>query len=116
VDAHLTFGFEHHYRAGYELWGSAGTITVERAFTPPPDLAPPVRLSVPAGTADVPVPAFDQFQAVARELAAVVRGQLDPAEAIAVSAQVIALLDAVRTAGGGVAADEPRSNSALAPL
>jgi len=42
--AHLSFGLDHAYRSRYEIWGSRGTITVDRAFTPPADLAPRVRL------------------------------------------------------------------------
>jgi len=44
VTASLAFGLEHAYTAGYELLGSDGTIRLGRAFTPPADLPPPVRL------------------------------------------------------------------------
>ncbi|GAA3873838.1 Gfo/Idh/MocA family protein [Streptomyces sp. NPDC003343] len=40
VTAHLTFGMEHAYLSRYELWGSEGRITVDRAFTPPADFVP----------------------------------------------------------------------------
>lgn len=42
--AQIAFGFDNYYQCSYELWGSKGKITVERAFTPPPDLAPTVKL------------------------------------------------------------------------
>lgn len=38
--AHLTFGIGHAYHSGYELRGSEGRITVDRAFTPPPTTGP----------------------------------------------------------------------------
>jgi dTDP-3,4-didehydro-2,6-dideoxy-alpha-D-glucose 3-reductase len=44
VTAHLTFGMEHSYLSRYELWGSEGRITVDRAFTPPADLVPVIGL------------------------------------------------------------------------
>ncbi|HKT03971.1 MAG TPA: gfo/Idh/MocA family oxidoreductase, partial [Rugosimonospora sp.] len=42
--AQIAFGFEHSYRSRYALWGSHGRIGVERAFTPPGQLQPPVHL------------------------------------------------------------------------
>ncbi|WP_280275809.1 Gfo/Idh/MocA family protein [Nocardia wallacei] len=44
VTAQLTFGFAHDYRCAYTLWGEHGRISVHRAFTPPDDLAPIVRI------------------------------------------------------------------------
>ncbi|WP_280334884.1 Gfo/Idh/MocA family protein [Nocardia wallacei] len=44
VTAQLTFGFAHDYRCAYTLWGERGRISVHRAFTPPDDLAPIVRI------------------------------------------------------------------------
>lgn len=38
--AQIAFGFDNHYQCNYEIWGSKGKITVERAFTPPPHLKP----------------------------------------------------------------------------
>lgn len=42
--AQLSFGFDHSYRSHYALWGTRGRLTVERAFTPPEQLKPPVRI------------------------------------------------------------------------
>ncbi len=44
VTAQLTFGLEHAYRSAYEVRGSAGHITVDRAFTPPADHVPVLRV------------------------------------------------------------------------
>ncbi|GGP00684.1 Gfo/Idh/MocA family protein [Wenjunlia tyrosinilytica] len=41
---HLSFGFDRSYRCTYTVWGSEGTVTLERAFTTPPTLRPVVRI------------------------------------------------------------------------
>lgn len=50
VGAQLAFGLDHAYRSEYSVWGSLGRITVERAFTPPADHRPVLRLERSAGT------------------------------------------------------------------
>jgi dTDP-3,4-didehydro-2,6-dideoxy-alpha-D-glucose 3-reductase len=40
----VAFGFDNFYQCNYEIWGSLGKITVERAFTPPPTFSPKVIL------------------------------------------------------------------------
>ncbi|KDR59348.1 Gfo/Idh/MocA family protein, partial [Streptomyces wadayamensis] len=50
VSVHLAFGLDHAYRCGYEFWGSEGTLSVDRVFTPPADHHPEVRLRRGAGT------------------------------------------------------------------
>ncbi len=40
--AELAFGFDNFYQCNYEIWGTEGKITVERAFTPPPGLKPKI--------------------------------------------------------------------------
>lgn len=37
VGASLSFGFDNFYQCNYQIWGSKGKITVEKAFTPRPD-------------------------------------------------------------------------------
>ncbi|BFU42717.1 Gfo/Idh/MocA family protein [Krasilnikovia sp. MM14-A1004] len=44
VVATLVFGMEHSYRSSYTLTGSAGRITLDRAFTPPADHQPVLHL------------------------------------------------------------------------
>jgi len=34
IISQLSFGFDNYYRCNYEIWGSKGNITAERAFTP----------------------------------------------------------------------------------
>ncbi|WP_209440696.1 Gfo/Idh/MocA family protein [Streptomyces mutabilis] len=67
VTAQLAFGLDHGYRSTYELWGSEGRITVDRAFTPPADHRPQVRLERATTTEHLPLEADDQ---VANTLAA----------------------------------------------
>ena len=40
IGAHIAFGFDNFYQCNYEIWGSKGKITVERAYTPAPDYKP----------------------------------------------------------------------------
>ncbi|MBI4945671.1 MAG: Gfo/Idh/MocA family oxidoreductase, partial [Bacteroidetes bacterium] len=42
--AHISFSFDNFYQCNYEIWGSKGKITSDRAFTPPPDFAPKILL------------------------------------------------------------------------
>ncbi|MDQ7907403.1 Gfo/Idh/MocA family oxidoreductase [Phytohabitans sp. ZYX-F-186] len=44
VAARLEFGMEHTYRTEYRLVGSAGRLTLDRAFSPPADHRPVVRI------------------------------------------------------------------------
>ena len=37
LSAEVAFGFDNFYQCNYEIWGSKGKITVQRAFTPGPD-------------------------------------------------------------------------------
>ncbi|WP_339132312.1 Gfo/Idh/MocA family oxidoreductase [Streptomyces sp. f51] len=63
VTAHLTFGMEHAYASRYELWGSEGRITVDRAFTPPADHVPVIGLHGGAGTEEIRLEPADQVAA-----------------------------------------------------
>lgn len=51
---------EHAYRSRYELTGSTGRITVDRAFTPPADHTPAVAVETSSGTRTVQLPPDDQ--------------------------------------------------------
>ncbi|MEV0001594.1 Gfo/Idh/MocA family oxidoreductase [Micromonospora sp. NPDC050980] len=44
VAAQLAFGMEHAYRCEYEIWGSAGRLRLDRAFTPPATWKPVLRV------------------------------------------------------------------------
>ncbi len=42
--AHVSFSFDNFYQCSYEIWGSKGKITAERAFTPPVNFGPKITL------------------------------------------------------------------------
>ncbi|MEU1662831.1 Gfo/Idh/MocA family oxidoreductase [Streptomyces sparsogenes] len=60
VTAQLTFGLDHPYVAMYELWGSEGRLSVERAYTPPADFRPRIRLRRADREEELPVECDDQ--------------------------------------------------------
>lgn len=37
VSAELSFGFDNYYQCNYEIWGSRGKLTCQKAFTPKPN-------------------------------------------------------------------------------
>ncbi|WP_109002366.1 Gfo/Idh/MocA family protein [Streptomyces rishiriensis] len=79
VSAQVTFGMANSYRSSYELWGSTGRIGVHRAFTPPADHQPVIRIERDTGTQDITLPADDQFARVVRAFACgVLDGKVPP--------------------------------------
>ncbi|MCP3817860.1 Gfo/Idh/MocA family oxidoreductase [Streptomyces sp. A3M-1-3] len=80
VSAQLVFGLDHAYRSSYEIWGSEGRITVDRAFTPPADMPPQVLLERRSGTERIALPAADQVARTVAAFADAVRtgGKPDP--------------------------------------
>ena len=42
--AHVSFSFDNYYQCSYEIWGSKGKITAERAFTPLVNFGPKIIL------------------------------------------------------------------------
>ncbi len=40
IGASISFGFDNFYQCNYIIWGSTGKLTVERAFTPGPNVKP----------------------------------------------------------------------------
>ncbi|MEU5976597.1 Gfo/Idh/MocA family oxidoreductase [Streptomyces sp. NPDC047315] len=73
VTADLFFGMEHSYRNAYEFAGSAGRLSVDRVFTPPPSYRPVVRIERQDHCEEFVVSAGDQFAAVVARFAAAVR-------------------------------------------
>ncbi|SOD59563.1 NDP-hexose-3-ketoreductase [Streptomyces zhaozhouensis] len=73
VTAQLTFGFEHSYRSSYELWGSQGRLTLERAFTPPQDWRPVLHMRWQDRAEDLTLSPCHQFLAAIDAFAAAVR-------------------------------------------
>jgi predicted dehydrogenase len=80
VTADLSFGLQHPYRSSYVLRGSAGRVTVDRAFTPPAGHRPRVRLADGSGERVLNLPAHDQVTATLAAFTAAVRtgGVPDP--------------------------------------
>lgn len=95
VPVHLDFGLDHVYLNAYEIVGSHGRIHVDRAFTPPPDHTPAIRLDTPDGTRTVPVPPDDQVANSVAAFVAAVRDDIPPDPVVLEQAT---LLDAIRTA------------------
>ncbi|MEU3301203.1 Gfo/Idh/MocA family oxidoreductase [Streptomyces sp. NPDC006678] len=78
VGVQLTFGLDHGYRSAYEIWGSEGRITVERAFTPPADHRPLVRIERRGGVEEITLSPDDQVTATLRAFTAAVRDGAAP--------------------------------------
>ncbi|MEI6059280.1 MAG: Gfo/Idh/MocA family oxidoreductase [Bacteroidota bacterium] len=49
IGATIAFGFDNFYQCRYEVWGELGKITVERAFTAPPNMSPKIVFENTAG-------------------------------------------------------------------
>ncbi len=71
--AQVVFGMEHSYRSAYEVRGSAGRLTLERAYAPPADRPPVVRIETAAGAEDVVLPPEDQCANAVNSFARAVR-------------------------------------------
>lgn len=67
VVSQVAFGFNNYYQCSYELWGSSGKITVERAFTPPLDLSPVVTVESNGNSEKFELPPDDQFKNILLE-------------------------------------------------
>ncbi|WP_333738307.1 Gfo/Idh/MocA family protein [Streptomyces sp. IBSBF 2806] len=78
VTATLVFGMEHAYLSRYELWGSEGRITVDRAFTPPADLVPVIGLHRGSGTEEIRLEPADQVAATVAAFVTAVRAGTAP--------------------------------------
>ena len=59
--AEVAFGFDNFYQCQYELWGSLGKITAQRAFTPGPEFKPKVVLEKQGKIDTIELPAEDHF-------------------------------------------------------
>jgi predicted dehydrogenase len=78
VSVQVTFGMEHAYRSVYELWGSEGRITVDRAFTPPADHVPVIGLHRGMETEEIRLDPCDQVAATVAAFASAVRAGVSP--------------------------------------
>ncbi|MER5964965.1 Gfo/Idh/MocA family oxidoreductase [Streptomyces sp. NPDC002057] len=122
VTAHIAFGMDHGYRSAYELWGSAGRLTVERAYTPPAGHRPVVRLETRTGVEERVLDADDQVRntvaAFAAHVASARAGEPVAHDREAPLRQA-RLLDAVRRRAAPVRpvpeAARPRAEAAAGP-
>lgn len=96
VTAHLTFGMEHSYRTRYELWGSAGRIALDRAFTPPDTYRPTLRLYQQDRREERDLPADRQFGNVVTAFRAAVAGGMTGTPDADVVIGTASTLDSIR--------------------
>jgi dTDP-3,4-didehydro-2,6-dideoxy-alpha-D-glucose 3-reductase len=82
VTAQLTFGLDHGYRSRYEIIGSRGRISVDRAFTPPADHTPVLRVEHDTTTRDLSVRPCDQVSAALKAFAAAARAGVGPDQGV----------------------------------
>lgn len=82
VTAQLTFGMAHAYRSSYELHGSAGRISVDRAYTPPAGHAPLVHVESSDGARTLRPAPDDQVAAALTAFVAAVRTRAAPDPAV----------------------------------
>ncbi|EKX64566.1 oxidoreductase, NAD-binding domain protein [Streptomyces ipomoeae 91-03] len=73
VVGRIAFGMEHAYACAYELHGATGRLILDRAFTPPADHRPVVRIEGPDGSRELPLEPDHQFANVVRAFTAAVR-------------------------------------------
>lgn len=93
VCAQLAFGLDHGYRSAYEITGSEGRITLDRAFTPPAGHVPRVLLERRTGTEEIALAPDDQVLRTVSAFAGAVRTAAAPDGA---SSRQAELLDAIR--------------------
>lgn len=71
--AQLSFGFDFYYQCNYEFLGTKGKLVVERAFTPPPEFEPPVRLEHQDNKENISLPADNHYLNMSRFFANTIR-------------------------------------------
>ncbi len=101
--AQVVFGMEHSYRSAYELWGSTGRIIVERAYAPPANEPPVIRLERSGGTEDLVLEPDDQVRNAVRAFSRAIRDQTR-AQSPERSLAMVRLLADIRAADRATAA------------
>lgn len=94
---HLEFGFDRAYRCTYTIWGSEGTVSLERAFSTPATLRPVLRIRRQDHAEERTLQADDQF---ARIVAVFARTVLEGGDFTAAGEDILRqaeLVDAVRS-------------------
>lgn len=97
VHAVLGFGFGLEYQNEYSVWGAGGVLRVERAFSIPPTLPPPVTLRAGNTDTQLDFPADDHFKNALSDFAVRVRDRRFADAHAGVLAQA-RLVEAVRSA------------------
>jgi dTDP-3,4-didehydro-2,6-dideoxy-alpha-D-glucose 3-reductase len=64
--AEVAFGMDNFYQCNYELWGSNGKITADRAYTAPPGFKPKITLENQDGTEEWDMDADNHFIKILR--------------------------------------------------
>jgi len=65
--AEVAFGFDNFYQCNYEIWGSKGKITAQRAFTPKANFKPVITLEQQLETINYEVDAENHFINILKE-------------------------------------------------
>lgn len=61
LGASIAFGFDNAYQCRYEIWGSRGKITAERAYTPGPSFSPRLIFEAADGTRVIDIEPDNHF-------------------------------------------------------
>ncbi|CAL9650278.1 oxidoreductase [Streptomyces sp. DH-12] len=107
--AHLSFGLDHGYASVYELCGSRGRLTVDRAFTPPADHPPLLRIETREGRRDIRLDPFDQVAAAVAAFAEAAATGAPPDPATLRQAGLLAAVRALATPSDPTAVPTRRS-------
>ncbi len=65
--AEVAFGFDNFYQCNYEIWGSKGKITAQRAFTPAANFKPTITLENQRDVIDYEIDAENHFVNILNE-------------------------------------------------
>ncbi|WP_399930788.1 Gfo/Idh/MocA family protein [Streptomyces kanamyceticus] len=109
VTAQLTFGIGCGYRSRYEISGAEGHLAVDRAFTPPADHRPVLRLERRGREELITLEAEDQVANAVRAFADAVRDPAGPDIDHRQTLRQALLLDAIRRTAPPVPGLEPLS-------
>lgn len=96
IGAQLTFGMEHAYRNRYEFAGGDGRLVLDRAFTPPADHQPVLRVERQDGVERFTPPPDDQLGNLLRRFVAAVHGEVDPGPELNAALRHATLIDLIR--------------------
>jgi NDP-hexose-3-ketoreductase len=99
ASARLAFGIGVQYRNSYAIWGTGGTLSVDRAFTPPAEMRPVLRLREGQGEETIEVEADHQFANVLGDFATAIEFGERPGVPETIL-DLARLLDGVRRAAG----------------